>query len=222
MSTEVVALIALSGATLTLILARSLGLDSLSWGTRLALWAVAGAALLVLAVDRGSLVATMGSIGLAEPGRRSLLWGLAGAIGLMATGGAVLAIQRLLGVSAGDQDTFARVAALPLAHRLFIILTAAVVEEILFRGVPLTVGPPILGGLAPAAIMAVAAFVLAHFRWKPIHLIQVAVAGAGLCVLFVLSGGDLWACIVAHLIIDAVGFLMVPMILRLKGKTAIG
>lgn len=211
-------LIALFAPTLVLITGRIFGLNTLSGGIRLLLWGIAGTVLLFLAIDTGGMSAAIDRVGLAEPDVSSLSWGLGGAAVLMLVGGAIHAVQQVVGVPAGDREGFARIASLPFSNRVFIVLTAAVVEEVLFRGVPLTVGPGLVGGVIPAGVLAVAAFVLAHFRWKLAHLFQVAAAGAGLSVLFFRSGQDLWACIIAHLVVDAIGFLLVPTFMKRSSK----
>lgn len=206
--------IALFGLTAFLFLLKKAGVDTLSWGARLSLWGLAGATLLILANGVGGLWPVLETIGLAEPTGRSLLWGVIGAAGLMVAASLLAVVQRAAKLPMGDNDAFQRITTLPTPHRAFVVLTAAVVEETLFRGVALGVGSQLFGGMGAAVAVSVGAFTLAHLRWSTLHLAQVAVAGAGFCALFLLTDGDLWACIIAHLIVDGIGFLAVPALLR--------
>jgi len=130
-------------------------------------------------------------------------------IGLMVGAGLLSILQRLLKSPGGDRENFAEIASLSLPLRIFLVLIAGIVEEILYRGIGIGVGAEVLGNGVLAGIISTLAFVLAHFRWRPAHLLQVAVAGAVLSSAYLMTR-NLWACIIAHLLVDGIGFVLVP------------
>jgi membrane protease YdiL (CAAX protease family) len=196
------------------------GRDTLSWSVRLSLWAITFVVLALLVSVEGK-ESTLRIVGLSNPTVRSLEWGFAGAVGLIAVTGVTTLIQRALKLPIGDRDTFERIAALPLPRRVFLVLTASVIEEVLYRGVGIGVGTSIFGWIVPAAIISLAAFVSAHFRWRSAHLVQVMAAGAVLVELYIVTAGDLWSCIIAHLIVDGVGFILMPAILHSRRQMTV-
>ncbi len=116
-----------------------------------------------------------------------------------------------------QSDAFREIVAQPLSYRLFLVVTAAVTEEILYRGFAIGVGGQILGS-APAAIaLSLVAFVGAHYRWGITHMASVLWAAIVLTVLFV-STRDLWACIASHGVIDLIGLVVAPAMLRRRGS----
>ncbi len=88
------------------------------------------------------------------------------------------------------------------------------VEELIFRGIVLTnlemslVGTPLEIGATPIAIAAAAvgAGVL-HFYQRLRAVIIVTQLSVLFGVLFVLSGRNLWACILCHGLYDTIGFI---------------
>jgi membrane protease YdiL (CAAX protease family) len=215
-------LLALVGPTLVLVLMRRWGWESLSLSARFLLWAFAAAALTLLVQEQGSLGGALRQVGLLNPTYRSVLWGLAGAAALCLAAGATALAQRMAGLPVGDRDSYDRIARLPVSRRAFIVLTAAFVEEFLFRGIGLGIGAILIGNPG-AVVISTGAFTLAHFRWRAAHLIQVALSGAILSVTYFLASSNLWSCILAHLIVDGLGFLLVPgvMKMRARGKQAL-
>lgn len=127
--------------------------------------------------------------------------------------GLVATVQRAVGLPVGDREGFARISCLPLEKRAFIVITAAVPEEIIYRGCAIALGSAVFGSLWVAAALSVVAFTLAHFRWHASHLLAVFVTGTIMTALF-LGTRDLWACMLAHFLVDAIGFLIVPALLK--------
>lgn len=209
----------LTGASIIHLAARFLRADSFSWGVRALLWVFAGAAFVAVASETGSIAAARSAIGAAEPSLRSLTFGAAGAAAIMFAVGMVWALLRAGGIAVGDKEGFDRIAAVPAPRRLFLVTTAAVVEEVLYRGVAIGFGAAVIGSAALAAVVSTIAFVIAHFGWRPSHLAPVAVAGGGMAALYLVTG-DLWACIIAHFIIDAMGFLFAPAMRSLRRRNA--
>ena len=187
------------------------GFAPLSLQVRMALWVLVVVVFLLVAVSRG-IPEAFALINLGTPNSLSVLWGVYGAVGLLLGGMLTAALQRLLGQPIGDRERLEEAAALPWCSRLILVLTAAVVEEIFFRGVVIGIGREQIGSLA-ALLLSIIAFVLAHIRWRVSHLPTVAMAGTALGALFLLSA-DLWACVLAHLIANA------PILLRSEDRQA--
>ena len=201
-------LVALLAAPAFLLLATALRVDSLSWAVRAILWVVAGVAVFLVADASGGIAPAIAKIGLREITVQTMVHGAYAVLGLAISGAVIVAAQYVAKVPIGDREAFERIAALPFMQRLFIVVTAAVTEEVLYRGVAISVGTAMFGAQLPAAAVATAGFTLAHFRWRSTHLVQVLFAGAVLSACFVLTG-DLWACILAHLVAD-IGFVLAP------------
>lgn len=182
---------------------------------RLSLWAAAIAVLVIAAVGIGSWPTYLG---VAWP-----TWG--------GTGGAIVAIaiifvamgvhfhiqqrrgKRLQMQSAQYQELLSK----PFAYRCFVVATAAVTEEVLYRAYAVGIGQFVLGSLWVACAVSVAAFTLAHFRWGVAHLVPVFVSAVVLTLLFVLTR-NLWLCILAHAVVDGAGFLALPAMTRRRAQ----
>lgn len=178
----------------------ALGMAPLSLLVRGALWALMVVAVLLVTHGRGIADASA-AINFDTLDALSFVWGVYGAVALLLGGILTASLQNLLGHPAGDRERSEEAAALPWHSRFFLVLTAAVVEETLFRGIAIGIGREHIGVLA-ALLLSIIAFVLAHLRWSVSHLPTVAMAGIVLGALFLFSG-DLWSCILAHFIVDA-------------------
>jgi uncharacterized protein len=95
----------------------------------------------------------------------------------------------------------------PYWYRVLLVLRAAVVEEILFRGYIIEKVRQLTGSTVLAVIVSVAAFTYAHLGgWGPVQLISVGAAAVVFALLYV------WRCdlpsnMFAHFLADAAGFL---------------
>jgi membrane protease YdiL (CAAX protease family) len=95
----------------------------------------------------------------------------------------------------------------PYWYRVLLVLRAAVVEEILFRGYLIEKVRQLSGSTALAVIISVAAFTFAHLRgWGMVHLIAVGASGVVFALLYVWRR-DLPSNILGHFFSDAIGFL---------------
>jgi uncharacterized protein len=95
----------------------------------------------------------------------------------------------------------------PYWYRILLVLRAAVVEEILFRGYIIEKVRQLTGSTVLAVIVSVAAFTYAHLGgWGPVHLIAVGAAALVLALLYVWRR-DLPSNMFAHFLADAAGFL---------------
>ncbi|WP_086735740.1 type II CAAX prenyl endopeptidase Rce1 family protein [Erythrobacter colymbi] len=211
----IAAFVALGGAALVVALkARGVFGEGLAARVRAAagLWLVAAAGFWLALEQPGFDTAR---IGLTTFGwRQAGLGVLFGVLGI-ATMPLYILAARKLGGAAHNAEALATIAAAPLPQRLFLLATAGIIEEVIFRAVG--IGALIAAGWphALAAAVPLAVFVVLHkSSWGAVHLIFVAVAGGLMTAAFLLGG--LWSAIVAHLIVDA------PMLLAGKAMARRG
>lgn len=203
-------LAALTGMPLILQAARRLGLGDFDPRTRLALWGLA-AVVAWLAGSGGP--GTTARLGLASAEQPWLLPAGLACLVLLAAFPVLQFFQRRLGADTAVQlERFKAIAGLGLGHRVFLVVTAAVVEEFLYRGIAIGLGAAWLG-LLPAAALSVAAFTLAHFCWGATHLVSVLWAAVVLTGLFVHTG-SLAACVLVHAVVDGIALLAMPALMR--------
>jgi membrane protease YdiL (CAAX protease family) len=203
---------ALAAAPAYLALGALMGADTLAVPVRVGLWVIAAIAVWLVGDVSADHAATLSTLGLAMPTQRTAMAIGAGLVALVACGSLVALLQYMLGLPFGDREGFNRIAVRSWPLRLLVVLTAAVVEEVLYRGVGIGFGSHVLGGATVAAAISTLVFTAAHFRWSPAHLLQVFVAGSVLSGLYVVTG-DLMACIAVHLIAD-LPILVAPMFMR--------
>jgi hypothetical protein len=210
--------VSLFGAPLLLIAVKLIDINSLGLPVRLALWALAGVvcAIAVLASAPWSLL-----MGLRVPGWRTVLGAGAATIAVLSAWPLLQSMQRsAAGSLIMENAVFQRIIALPVAYRLFLVVTAAVTEEILYRGFAIGIGKVVLGNTLEAATLSVVIFTGTHFRWGLSHMLSVLWTALALTSLFVVTE-DLRACIIAHGAIDAVGLVLAPAVMAHRGR-AIG
>lgn len=205
-ASQVGVVVALGGPFAILLLGRALRLETFATAFRLAFWVTAIAVLVIMFAWEGQGLA---SIGLAHPGWRSLGIGVLAGIVMLPLFPLIPAILGRFGVAVNNAETFKQIAQQSFGQRLFLVLTAAVVEEILYRGYGIERMTLWVHSEWLAAGISVVAFTAAHFRWGAGHLITVFLVACGFSALYVWSR-NLSACIIAHFIIDGVGFLLMP------------
>jgi uncharacterized protein len=198
--------IALLGWPLVLLACRLLGRDTLSLAPRFFVWVLAALCVVLAATISPGGIA---SLGVHAVSIETLVLGVVTAAGTLVSLAAIGFIQRAMGQSTSDIAMFARVTALAPLHRLFLVVTAGVTEEILYRGYAVGLGQDLFGSIWVAALLSLFVFTLAHLNWRASHLISVVVAGGAVTVLFVLSR-DLIACILAHTLVDGVAVALMP------------
>lgn len=193
---------------------RAANFDRWALTPRVAIWTV-GVVALVIAVE--VTPAWVPLMGLSHFSVWTLPLGLGAGMAIVLAFPLLRHVQRFIRAPAlQETEAFRALIALSMWSRLFIVVTASVVEEVLYRGYAIGVGARAVAGEWPAAVLSVAAFTVAHFRWGLAHLVSVLWAATGLSTLFVFSH-DLYACIVAHFVVDAVGILLMPEVMaRLK------
>ena len=168
------------------------------WALTLALLAY------ILLIERRPL----SSIGLKPPNWKTIVFGVLGA-SVMVGGMAFiyLVVFPALGFSANEAGT-GTITAFPFWFRVLIIVRAAVFEEIYFRGFMIERLTNILGSRWGAAAISLVVFTAEHLSyWGWAHLIVAGFGGIVLTGLY-LWRRDLGGNMVAHLLTDAIGFLL--------------
>ena len=151
----------------------------------------------------------LAAVGLAWPRLRSILFGLGvGAsvyVGLYAV--ALVLWKNGLFEAKAPVD---QILQWPLWLRLFMLVTAGVAEEAIYRGFAIERLTALTGRRWLAALIALAAFVAAHVPFWGLGAIATPIVGGGFFTLVYLWRRDLAACMVAHLAVDSVGLLLAP------------
>jgi membrane protease YdiL (CAAX protease family) len=167
-----------------------------------AIWTYAAVVLgIALFAERRALA----SIGLYRPTIGTVLWGLAGAVGILILG--ALPSFVIYDVLHHRNRSVAEVEALvrgSLVYALCLALRAGVVEELLYRGLAIEQLTVLTGRRWFAALSATVAFVLVHaVRFGLLQLVPVAAASFGFAALY-LWRRNLLVNMIAHFLIDAV------------------
>jgi membrane protease YdiL (CAAX protease family) len=157
-------------------------------------------------------------LGVIWPTWGGLGWAILAAVVVFGALGASLQVQRGAGrQSRGRSAQYQALLNLSFGHRCFIVITAAITEEVLYRAYAVGVGQLLLGSVWVACALSVAAFTLAHYKWGIAHMVSVLVPAVAFTLLFVLTR-NVWLCIIAHAIVDGVGFLAMPAAARRRTR----
>ncbi len=151
----------------------------------------------------------LSSIGFRRPTWKSVAFGVLAAVLLTAV--FILQSAVIVPIFHLHQDVAAAVREKilhdPLWYRVLLVLRAAVVEEILFRGYLIEKVRQLSGSTVLAVAVSVAAFTYAHLSgWGIVHLIPVAAGGIIFALLYVWRK-DLPSNMLGHFLVDAIGFL---------------
>lgn len=202
--------IALGGPLLLLLAAKKFLFESLSLPFRLSLWLIAFIALALTAYSGGPWLL---HIGAQQLGWLDLLGAVVATIAIFVGAALLQLLLRSLGVTnAKAAESVQKIVGLSFPYRVFVVVTAAVVEEILYRGYAIGIGQHLFGSLTVAVVVSLIVFTVVHFRWGISHLVLVFWAALVMSLLFVLTN-NLFACILAHFAVDAVGFLLQPAVM---------
>lgn len=200
----------LGGPLLLLLASKWLRFNSLSLPSRLFLWLLA---FIVLALAAFSGSPWLRRVGAQPVGWIQLIGAVVATITILGAFPFLQRLQKAVGGTSEEQtETFQKIACLPVPYRVFLVVTAATVEEVLYRGYAIGIGQYVLDSLPAAFIISLLVFVATHFRWGISHLISVFWAALVLSLLFVFTN-NLFACILAHFTVDAVGFLLLPSVM---------
>ena len=174
---------------------------------QIGLWTVWTATLLVVRLHEQL---DWSSLWLRPPSWQSVVWGLAFAV-VSVTVVVPLRerVRRLMGLS-GFAAGMEEVIQLPPWFRLYAAVSAGIVEETLFSGVPIPRLALVTGSVWLGALIATAVFAAVHVpHWgtgAAVSIFLGALAGAA----FFVWRRDLLAIIVAHAAIDVWGFVIAP------------
>ena len=175
---------------------------------REAVWWFYAVALLVWLLKAEKL--PLRSIGLRLPTGKTIAFGLLGFVALLAVfvvHFAVL-IPKLHLDPSGAAAQRNVILATPYWFRVLLVLRAAVVEEIIFRGYLIEKVRQVVGNTVVAVLVSITAFTLAHLSgWGAVHLIPVFGTAVVLALLYVWKR-DLGSNMIAHFLIDGMGFLL--------------
>lgn len=207
-------LVALLGSALVIAARAAFLFGRTGWAPRLraavVLWGVAALALWLTFGFGGHASANFGPMTFHLA---SLGWGILFGIAGLVTFPFQIALAKAMRRLPAPPEALEALAEVPLLGRIFLLLTAGLVEELLFRAVPITLLHALTGSLAFAIGVPLVAFVLMHrSSWGALHLIFVALAGAILTVAFLIGG--LWAAVIAHLLMDMPLMLTAPSLAR--------
>lgn len=173
----------------------------------LAMWFMAAVvAALVLGWERRGLA----SIGLRRPSGRLVLLGLAG--GLVIAMAGMAATGAFVTVSGIQQppEAMGVLGGLSAAHRVLLVVTAAITEEILYRGYPIERLAELTGRLWVAAFVPGLVFVAVHLPfWGPTALPLQITASAGFIGLY-LWKRNLPVVMIAHAVVNAILLFLLP------------
>lgn len=201
----------LAATPLILALFKRLRFESWALVPRLALWL---AAIVVVVIAAAAVGTWHAHLGFAWPTWGGVGWTILAAVVVFVALGISLQVQRRAGGQSQGQTTqYQALLSLPFGHRCFIVITAAVTEEVLYRAYAVGVGQLLLGSLWFACILSVVAFTLAHYKWGFAHMVSVLAPAVVFTLLFVLTR-NVWLCIIAHAIVDGAGFLAMPAVAR--------
>lgn len=171
--------------------------------TEAAFWVIVAVVLLyVRFIERRPL----SSIGLRKPGGLDLVLAVAtGALIVALLAAMYLVVFPALHWSEGAQ--FKTIAAIPYWLQCLVVVRAAVSEEIVFRGYGIERLQELTGSRAVAGLTTWSIFTLDHIGYWGWHHLLVAGSAGAVLTLFYLWRRNLWANMLAHFIVDAVGFL---------------
>ena len=157
----------------------------------------------------------LASMGLRPFRWSSVAWGLLLAAATMYAIVPLLTwLLRIAGIP-GFEEGMAKILVLPLWIRASAAVTAGVVEDALFIGYAFTRLEILIGRTWLSGMIAVAALALLHLpHWGIGPVLAYLVAG-GVGVAFFAWRRDLLANIVAHVVVDGMGLVVVPALSRL-------
>lgn len=151
----------------------------------------------------------LASVGLVRPRLRSILLGLAVGVSVYVGLYAIAFVLWKNGLFEAKAPA-SQILQWPLWLRLFMLITAGVVEEALYRGFAIERLTALTGRRWLAALIALVAFVAAHVPFWGASAIATPIVGGGFFTLVYLWRRDLTACMVAHIAVDSVGLLLAP------------
>ncbi len=155
----------------------------------------------------------LSSIGLKRPTAKSIGIGFGCYFALAITVVIVRKIMMAAGIPYSIHNFLTKILSFPSWWRVFIVLTAATVEEVLFRGYPIERLLPIVKSKTVAGLLPLLVFTFGHqFSQQPGNLIIVFITGAFLTVVY-LWKRDLTINITLHFIVDFLSVIVLPLVI---------
>lgn len=209
--------ISLVGSPLVLALCKRLRFEPWAVTPRLALWLIAAVVVSLAFLGTNNWWVRLGFM---WPSFIDLIWAVVTGVVLVQIFGFYARFKQQHGLqSATEAARYQALVGLSLGSRCLTVLTAAVVEEVLYRAYAIGIGEVVLGSVWVAAAVSVLAFTAAHFRWGLSHLVPVFISAVAFAVLFATTR-NIWLCILAHVIVDGVAFLVVPATIKRQAQAS--
>ncbi len=152
------------------------------------------------------------SIGWKQLTAKSILSGIGIGLLLFIVFGIIMAGIQAAGLPL-NQEVAQMIAGQSYPVLLLIVIRAAIVEEVLYRGYAFERLYQLTKSKWLAALLPVVVFMLAHLSWGMGHLVFVLVAG-GLFMLLYVSKRNLGLLMVAHFTTDVLALLVLPMLVE--------
>jgi membrane protease YdiL (CAAX protease family) len=199
--------VSLGGPLLYVLATKKLSINSLPLPGRLLLWILAAVVLVIAAHGDDTWLSR---IGVKQFGWLDLASTVVAIIAMLV--GAVVLQVLLTKLGFKDKkglELQQKIFSLSAPYRLFIVITAAVAEEVLYRGYAIGIGQEVWGNLKVAFVVSLFVFVVAHFTHGVKALASIFWISLVMSLLFVITN-NLFACVFAHFVVDALGTLFVP------------
>jgi membrane protease YdiL (CAAX protease family) len=167
-----------------------------------------GLALAVLAIVLFWERLPLSSIGLRRPTLGAFLAGAAVTSGLIVVALAAAAAVSAAGFPIDNEDQEDLVIGLPIWLQVFVVITAGITEEILFRGYPIERITALTGNRWLGAFLPVIAFGAVHAPfWGVAHAVVAGFEGLLLTAVYIWRR-NLWVNITAHALLDGLVFVV--------------
>jgi membrane protease YdiL (CAAX protease family) len=173
-----------------------------------AFWCIALLQLtIVLVWEKRSLA----SIGLVRPSWKAILAGVAAVAGLAILSIGIGAAMKALGFPLDDQQQNRSLLASPVWLQAFVVITAGVTEEILFRGYALERVIELTRSRWLGVLVPVFAFGAIHIPfWGVPHAVVAGTLGLAFALIY-LWRRNLWTNITSHVLIDTFGIIVLTL-----------
>lgn len=192
--------ISLALAPVVLALADQLHLDLPDIGRPVVAWVATG---ITVAIATFGLGTWRQALGVSVFTSASVHWGVPAILFAIVFAALNVYLPKWIGYRSEKQkQLFQAPLYMPLWKKCFFLASAAITEEVLYRGYAVGIGAHILGGFWIAAVLSVVAFTAAHYWYGVAQLPQVFVLAVGLTALFIVTG-NLWLCIGVHALLDS-------------------
>lgn len=153
---------------------------------------------------------TLASIGLRRPRGSTIIWGLLLVFSInFLLAPAMMWVVNKSGLP-GYERGLTRLLELPIWYRMFLAVSAGVVEETLYRGYAVERLASLTGSYWLGGLIAVVAFGLAHIPGWGLGPALVFLVDGAAATLFYVWRRDLLALMIAHVIGDAIGLALLP------------